>query len=475
MSTASLPAFAVVGRPNKGKSSIVSTLARDPAVLIDARAGTTKHAQRFPMKIDGQTLYELVDTPGIQRARAVVEWLHAQQADASERPAAVARFVQVHQGDARFKDECQMLQPIVEGAGIIYVVDGSCPYGADYEAEMEILRWTGQPSLAVINPIAGAAYIEEWKIGLAQFFRTVRVFDAHQAGPAQQLELLELFGHLDPGWKAALAHAVSVLRRDRQAAHESAAYLIADLLVDALTFQVEQNVPDGVPEQQIKSLLALRFTSHLEQREKHVRRQLEELYNHGNLDGTQQQDDLQESDLFNVQDWYLWGLSKRQLVRVSAVVGLLAGGASGMALDALHVGTLGPLGTTISGLGGAATWAAASWFYADRIARLKIMGIPTGGKRCVYGPIKNVNFPFVLLGRSLWYQQVVSTRAHANRVSVTVEKSALEDWPQSELLALGKLFAKIQSGKSLSEQRQTLATLLIRWCSAVDEPVAVAN
>jgi hypothetical protein len=460
----SIPTFAVVGRPNKGKSSIVSTLARDPAVRIDARAGTTKNAQRFPMRIDGETLYELVDTPGIQRARAVVEWLHEQQVDASERPAAVGRFVQAHQNDPRFRDECQMLQPIIEGAGIIYVVDGSCPYGAEYEAEMEILRWTGQPSLAVINPIANTEFIEEWKVGLAQFFRTVRVFDAHQAEPAKQLELLELFGHLDPGWKAALSRAVTVLGKDRQSAHETSAYLITDLLIDALTYQVEQSIPEGIPEQQIKSLLSVRFKSHLEQREKRTRRKLEELYNHANLDRTQQQDEVPESDLFNVEDWYLWGLNKWQLVSLSAALGL----AAGVAVDALFVGVTHGLGAAIAGLGGAAS-GAASWFYADRIAKLKIMGIPTGGKRCIYGPIKNVNFPFVLLGRSLWYQQMVSTRAHANRSSITVEKSALEDFPQTDLLALGKLFVRIQAGKQPADNRQALATMLIRWCSAVDD------
>ena len=63
------PVFAVVGRPNKGKSSIVATLARDDAVYIDAKAGSTKEAHSYPMKVDGETLYELVDTPGLQRAR----------------------------------------------------------------------------------------------------------------------------------------------------------------------------------------------------------------------------------------------------------------------------------------------------------------------------------------------------------------------------------------------------------------------
>ena len=86
----------------------------------------------------------------------------------------------------QFEAEVALLAPLGEGAGVIYVVDGAVPYGPEYEAEMEILRWSGRPSLAVINPIgqlpqllqmydsaikAGVAYTKstrpprEWKMG----------------------------------------------------------------------------------------------------------------------------------------------------------------------------------------------------------------------------------------------------------------------------------------------------------------------
>ena len=45
--------------------------------------------------------------------------------------------------DPRFKDECELLRPILAGAGILYVVDGAHPYGAEYEAEMEALKGSG--------------------------------------------------------------------------------------------------------------------------------------------------------------------------------------------------------------------------------------------------------------------------------------------------------------------------------------------
>ena len=122
------PVFAVVGHPNKGKSSIVATLSQNDAIAIALEPGTTRQQQRYPMTVDQQLLYTLVDTPGFQRPRRVLQWLEAHSVSASDRPETVRAFVREHEGDTRFVDECELLKPIIEGAGIIYVVDGSVPY-----------------------------------------------------------------------------------------------------------------------------------------------------------------------------------------------------------------------------------------------------------------------------------------------------------------------------------------------------------
>ena len=62
-----LPRFAVVGHPNKGKSSVVATLAQNDSIAIAMEPGTTRDSHRYPMKVDDVTLYELIDTPGFQR------------------------------------------------------------------------------------------------------------------------------------------------------------------------------------------------------------------------------------------------------------------------------------------------------------------------------------------------------------------------------------------------------------------------
>ncbi len=128
------PKFAVVGHPNKGKSSIVSTLSQDATVTISSIPGTTTQQRAFPLKVDGKVLYELYDTPGFQRARAILAWLKKEVTTADKRADRVKKFVYEHRNCEKFSDEIELLTPIVSGAGIIYVVDGSKPYGGlNYE------------------------------------------------------------------------------------------------------------------------------------------------------------------------------------------------------------------------------------------------------------------------------------------------------------------------------------------------------
>ena len=231
-----IPTFAVVGHPNKGKSSIVATLAEDERLAIGPMPGTTRRAIPHTFAIDGEPQYVLIDTPGFQRAGAVLEWLESRATTASARPQLVADFVAAHEKDPRFHDECELLRPIVAGAGILYVVDGSKPYGPEYELEMQILQWTGRPRMALINMIGEEDHQLEWRQALDQYFSVVREFDAVGADFETRLGLLKVFGELDESWRSALQVAVDALVKERRRRVERSAREIAGSLIDALGF-----------------------------------------------------------------------------------------------------------------------------------------------------------------------------------------------------------------------------------------------
>ncbi|MGH0036352.1 MAG: DUF3482 domain-containing protein [Myxococcota bacterium] len=413
-----VPVFAVVGHPNKGKSSLVATLAQDDRVAIAADPGTTTTATRYPMRVDGETLYELVDTPGFQRARGVLAWLHEEAdrtgASAADRPALVERFAAEPAHRARFPDEVELLAPIVAGAGILYVVDGSVPYGVEYEAEMEVLRWTGRPSFAVINPIGRADHIDAWRAALGQYFRVVRVFDAVDADFDKRLDLLRAFGELDENFRDALRRAVDVLGADRAARRRRAAIEIASLVSEATALVVEKRIGRDERAEDHRAALETEFRNRLRRLERRARSAVEAVYDFHDLDveeGEALEDDTERAllaeDLFDRDTWLVFGLRGRDLVTAGAAAGAAAGGSLDAALGGTSFLTGAALGSILGG--------AIGWWGSDRLGKLEVMRQPLGGARVRYGPARSPNFVAVLLGRALLHAALVARRAHARR------------------------------------------------------------
>jgi len=418
MTEPSVPRLAVVGHPNKGKSSLVATLAEDDSVAIGADPGTTIRARAYPMRVDGRHLYTLIDTPGFQRARRVRAWLEQRAlregASAADRPRLVAEFLAESEHERRFPDECELLRPIVEGAGILYVVDGSVPYSAEYEAEMEILRWTGRPSMAVINPIESQAHVVEWQAALGQFFRVVRVIDALRADFETRRSLLLAFGELEAGWREPIETAVSALDADRRARRRAAAREMAELIDRALGLTVERRVgPDALPEA-LAEELEQEYRSTLERLEADHRRAVQRIYGHHSIDAHPAELEHLERDLFSEGTWLTFGLRRRDLVTVGAAGGAATGGA----IDVAVGGT-----SLLAGLAvGAAIGGVLGWLGARRLAELRVLDRPLGGRLARYGPSANVNFPFVLFGRARFHWLLVAERTHAMRESVDLAR-----------------------------------------------------
>lgn len=441
------PSFAVVGHPNKGKSSIVSTLAHDDSVLIGELPGTTTRCRHFPMKVDGATLYTLVDTPGFQRARATWEWLQQHETTADQRPDAVLAFLAAHQDGQRFPDECELLAPIMDGAGVLYVIDGSVPYGPEYDAELEILRWTGQPRLALINPIGEADHIDTWRTALGQYFSVVRVFNAVTADFQKRVELLRAFGQLKDEWRQPLQVAVDNLISDRTRRREAAARAVASAIAEMLTMKADRTVgPEDDPEA-IKPGLVAEYQRRLEEVERRARQAVESIYDHHDLDRREPAlEALDAQDLFSAESWRVFGLTRVQLFGFGAVGGAAAGGAIDLAVG----GASFLAGTLIGGGIGAA----ATLFAANKLVDVKILSIPMGRKQLVAGPSRNRNLPHVVLGRARLHHALVAGRSHAEQGSLAVEGQSLDmlgTMPDGARRAVEKAFGRLRGGRDIGE------------------------
>jgi len=451
-----VPAFAVVGHPNKGKSSIVATLAEDEAVLIAEDPGTTRRAAEYRFSVDGETLYVLWDTPGFQRPRPVLDWLEARTDGAHTRARAVADFVSEHRDDPHFQDEVELLRPVVDGAGILYVVDGAKPYGTEYELEMQLLQWTGRPRMALINRIGPGDFVAEWRQALGQYFAIVREFDAVKADFAKRLALLRAFAELDERWRAPLERAVVALEEERGRRRVRSARAIAGFIADAVTGIERARLDDGADARALEQRLLDKLERRIERAEQDARRTVQALYRHQRLSPSTAEAELLDTGLFAREDWELFGLSRSQLLWTGAVSGAVAG--SG--IDVLLGGASLLLGAGIGALVGGA----GAWLAGDGLAKVRVLGQPLGGRQLQVGPVVAPNFPWVLLGRAWVHHQLVAERNHARREadSLRLAGSAnLADGLPDELRRkLARRFARLAAGDQDAGERDKLANAI---------------
>jgi GTP-binding protein EngB required for normal cell division len=400
-----IPEFAVVGHPNEGKSAVVSTLAEDDRVRVTPYPGETLMCQTFPVVIDGKEIIRFTDTPGFQSPKRSLAWMKGHEGPEGN---VFRDFLEHHQGDPDFKDDCELLKPIAEGAGIIYVVDGSRPVRNVDLAEMEILRLTGRPRMAIINCKEDkAVHLEQWKSEFRKHFNAIRVFNANKATYAERIDLLENLKGIDQDWAPALETVISAFREDWQQRNALTADIICHMLESCLDYSVTRNYTERSVETVLSESLQQDFNRAIHKIEGKAHQRIRRLFKHNIFNLDLPAHSILNEALFNEKTWQLLGLTPKQLITASG----MAGGAIGAALDVAAAGLTFGVFTAIGGLLGAG-WAALG---GKRLSKVKVKGLNLGGKQIRVGPIRNVQFLYVLLDRALIFYAHIINWAHGRR------------------------------------------------------------
>jgi len=471
----SAPVLAVVGRVNKGKSSVIATLAEDDRVPVAAEPGTTTRLVHYPVVVDDQILLTLVDTPGFEQAPAVLACLRATNPAAHERADRIRAFLESDEGD--FPEERTLLRPLMEGAVVLYVVDGTRPYRENYASEMEILRWTGRPSMALINRIGDGDHFEAWRRALDQYFKVVRPFDAHSASFEERIALLQTFRELDVEGASAFDAAIEGLKAERARREDVVADIVVELLADALSHAIEV----GEEETRDPKKLEDEFHEDLRRMEREARRRVEKTYLQHRVrfePGSEMARPVFGEDLFARRTWTDLGLSWSQILGLYASSGAVAGGL----VDAGVGGASFMTGSLIGGVIGAGVGLAR---LERRFAKATSTEGLTGrarrafgaGKRVQVGPLDHPNFPFVLLERAGLHHDEVRSRAHGRSAAAEGESGFSTEvrapWFDDAKLrrSIDKAARRLRKQPADPEARSTLrAVVLERLRSPRSEP-----
>jgi Domain of unknown function (DUF3482)/50S ribosome-binding GTPase len=462
--TQTVPEFAVVGHPNEGKSSVLSTLSEDDSVRISPMPGETRECQTFPVTIDGREIIRFTDTPGFQNPRKTLQWMQEYTGDDAT---LVRDFIAAHNENPDFHDDCRLLQPLLRGAGVIFVVDGSRPLRNMDKAEMEILRLTGCPRMAIINcKEEETAWLTQWQTEFRKHFNSIRLFNSCQATYRERIELLESLKSIDQDLQPVLDRVVTAFRGDWQERNNQVVELLLAFLEEALSYSQCLPVRTGVDEAALKQRLHEEYEQFLRRLERRCQQRMRTLYKHNIFNLALPNQSILQEDLFSEKTWEFLGLSSSQLV----MAGALSGAAVGAGVDVAAAGLSFGIFSTLGGIVGAATTALKGKEY---LAGTRLLGMRLDAQQLQVGPVKNIQLLFVLLDRQLLFYSHIINWAHGRRDynSESLSESTLParvgysgEWDRQDRGICEAFFRALQEDNSSQETkwREDLAVLLHR-------------
>ena len=451
-----VPEFAVVGRVNMGKSAVIATLLEidDNEVLrVSPTPGETTRCQVHKVVFGRKECVRFIDTPGFSRPVEAMREIRRIQGEGTPGRDALRRFVE-EKGDD-FADEKRLLEPLLDGAGVLYVVDPGRPLRDDFLAEMEILRWTGRPRLALMNVRDGKGAEEDgiWREKLGSAFNLVRTFDAHRAKYEQRLLLMRALLEIEETNRQRLEETIQLIEMEWEDRRNEAAEVVREFLAEALELRVRVRIEDKdermpTRRKQKEDDLGVEYFARLKKLERRCFSKLLKIYRHHLLKLESAEDAFEDIDLESEEVWMKWGLSRGQLTLVAAATGA----AGGVAIDAATGFFSHGIFTAIGGVGGAG----AAWFKGGLLPDLKVslregVKFSTGEtKELMMGPPGNPNFPWILLDGVLVRYGRILERAHGRRDTEVLgapdEGGYTKNFPPDRRKRLGKWFVECAKG-----------------------------
>ena len=341
--------LAVVGHTNVGKTSLLRTLTRDVGFgEVSHRPSTTQHVEGARLSVDGQALLELYDTPGLEDAIALLDYLERldRPGERLDGPARLTRFLDGSEARQRFEQEAKVLRQLLASDAGLYVIDAREPVLAKYRDELAVLSMCGRPLLPVLNFVSSHQHREQdWRDALARLgLHALVCFDSVAPPLDGERRLYDSLALLLEKARPQLQRLIDDQQAQRQRRRSSGARLIAELLLDCAACRRSVAAHN---EQEQTAIHDLHHS--IRQREQRCVEALLRLYGF-------RQDDAKAADLPLLDGRWgddLFNPETLKQLGVNVGGGMAAGAATGVGVDLLvggiTLGTAAALGALIGG------------------------------------------------------------------------------------------------------------------------------
>ncbi|MDO5686818.1 MAG: GTPase/DUF3482 domain-containing protein [Neisseria sp.] len=236
----SLLHLSVVGHTNTGKTSLLRTLLRDETFgEVADESATTRHVEEAVIVDEnGAPLLAIDDTPGLEDALGVLQWLEEhtdRRADGVER---IRQFLDSQAAAEAYAQEAKVLRQMLVCDCALYVIDLREPVLDKYRDELTILSWCARPVMPVLN-FVHQGDTAAWQTMLSRRnLHVISSFDTVAFDFDSEITLWQNLATMLP--QRADLDTLITLRQNRwQAMERNARFAIADFLLNIAAFRRE--------------------------------------------------------------------------------------------------------------------------------------------------------------------------------------------------------------------------------------------
>lgn len=326
--------LAVVGHTNTGKTSLMRTLLRDTQFgEVKNAAATTRHVEEAWI---GEWV-RLYDTPGLEDAGGVLDWLEqntSNQIDGIER---LQQFLASPAAAQEFSQEAKVLRQLLQSDCALYVIDAREPVLPKYKDELTVLSWCAKPIMPVFNFTAGRD-LSDWQTMLARrVLHVSSAFDTVAFDFNGEIQLWDNLATMLPE-RSLLDTLIAHRRYEWARLDTDARLLIAHFLLNVAAYRQTFATEAVLTEKQAEMQTMVR------QAERHLHKQLLDLYQFYNneLRGTDWAMQAFRQDPFDSELLLQYGIRTGK--------GLATGAAVGLGFDVLTAGLSLGVGTVVGSL-----------------------------------------------------------------------------------------------------------------------------
>jgi hypothetical protein len=343
--------LALVGHTNAGKTSLLRTLTRRADFgEVSMRPGTTRHVEALGLALDGRDAVRFLDTPGLEDAAALLDYV--QQMDAGlSREQRLQAFLRGPAAKDEFEQEAKVLRSLLDADAALLVIDVREAPLPKFASEIELLMLCARPLMPVLNFVSHPQAQEPvWRRLLAEHGLHAYVrFDAVAPFVGAEQHLYADLGALLPERREALSQVAEHLRLEARSRRAASLNLLAELLLSLAAYR--QATPKAsLADPALKAACIAAFQAQVLTRSRAAQQQLMGLHGFGL--GSAEATDLPalsgrwESDLFNPE--VLKAAGKR--LGAGAAIGAALGLGLDVALAGLSLGAATSVGAAIGGL-----------------------------------------------------------------------------------------------------------------------------